>query len=714
MKMNIKQKNMLMHSRLWRVIMTAVFLSTLYQGNLSSAAASDKQFLSDGQFVYGPNVGDFNLENYLMHNAPHLMKYADDLYGRSEYFSINPKVYLTLLELHSQLISNPNSNATEDPFSLSNGGFISQIDYVSNKMVEAYYLHLYSYSALPVLQRNLEPFTTPEGITINVDSGLNAGTYAVVAGLAAINEQNISLILDNSNMGGFYQTYISLFENDDPLDESNQIFIPGEVGALAAPDYVLQLPYLRGLSWRFGGVHNNSGGTTFTDASSLDFYPWPVSWGVDTSNMWVVAAASGIPTRVSACGFKILHSDGWETTYYHLENTQFITGSINQNDKIGVIANTLAEATCTGGAASGPHVHFSLKRNGAYVAINGTPLSGWYVHSGRYSYDVDPNYMWVEKAGVKKFPYSDTLLSEAPLPPPTVVSITRLNPDPNGNTNVDFTVTFSHAVTGVDVTDFSLLTSGVSGEAVSGISGTGSTYTVSVYTGSGSGTIRLDLVDNDTIKDISNNSLGGAGIGNGSFTSGETYTITKTWIFGDVTNTHWAHSFIERLYNSGITSGCSAAPLLYCPDTAVTRAQMAVFLLKGIHGAGYAPPDVGAGTGFNDVPAEYWAAAWIKQLASEGITSGCDGNSNYCPDAAVSRAQMAVFLLKAKHGSIYTPPLAVGLFTDAPAGYWARNWIEQLAVEAITSGCGGGNYCPDNPVTRDQMAVFLVRTFNLP
>ena len=101
--------------------------------------------------------------------------------------------------------------------------------------------------------------------------------------------------------------------------------------------------------------------------------------------MWVVAAASGIPTRYSDCGFKISHSGavntGWETTYYHLEGAKYLSGSINQNDKIGVIANTLAEATCTGGAATGPHVHFSLKYNGAYVAINGTPLSGWYVHS---------------------------------------------------------------------------------------------------------------------------------------------------------------------------------------------------------------------------------------------------------------------------------------------------------------------------------------------
>jgi hypothetical protein len=75
---------------------------------------------------------------------------------------------------------------------------------------------------------------------------------------------------------------------------------------------------------------------------------------------------------------------------------------------------------------------------------------------------------------------------------------------------------------------------------------------------------------------------------------------------------------------------------------------------------------------------------------------------------------MAIFLLRAKHGSTYTPPPATGVFTDVPVSYWAATWIEQLATEGITSGCGSGVYCPDQSVTRAQMAVFLVKTFNLP
>jgi hypothetical protein len=77
---------------------------------------------------------------------------------------------------------------------------------------------------------------------------------------------------------------------------------------------------------------------------------------------------------------------------------------------------------------------------------------------------------------------------------------------------------------------------------------------------------------------------------------------------------------------------------------------------------------------------------------------------------------MAVFLLRSKYGASYVPP-AVGAntgFGDVSTTYWSAAWIKQLVVEGITAGCGNGNYCPDSPVTRAQMAVFLVKTFNLP
>ena len=183
--------------------------------------------------------------------------------------------------------------------------------------------------------------------------------------------------------------------------------------------------------------------------------------------------------------------------------------------------------------------------------------------------------------------------------------------------------------------------------------------------------------------------------------------------FSDVGTNHWAYSWIEKLATNGVTGGCAAG--YYCPSNSVTRDQMAVFLLRAKYGSSYTPPPVGASTGFNDVPTNHWAAAWIKELAAEGITGGC-GGGNFCPNTPVTRDQMAVFLLVSSHGTGYAPP-PVGAstgFNDVPTTHWAAAWIKQLAAEGITGGCGGGNFCPSTPVTRDQMAVFLVKAFSLP
>lgn len=180
-------------------------------------------------------------------------------------------------------------------------------------------------------------------------------------------------------------------------------------------------------------------------------------------------------------------------------------------------------------------------------------------------------------------------------------------------------------------------------------------------------------------------------------------------MFIDVPADYWAESFIETLAQHGVTTGCGSGD--FCPEDLVTRAQMAVFLERGIHGAVFVPLPA-TGTVFGDVAATDFAADFIEQLAADGITSGC-GDGNYCPGDSVTRAQMAVFLLRAMYGAEYIPPSAIGVFNDVGPGDFAANFIEQLAADGITSGCGDGNYCPGDPVTRAQMAVFLVSAFNL-
>ncbi|MGE5276820.1 MAG: galactose oxidase-like domain-containing protein [Acidobacteriota bacterium] len=189
-----------------------------------------------------------------------------------------------------------------------------------------------------------------------------------------------------------------------------------------------------------------------------------------------------------------------------------------------------------------------------------------------------------------------------------------------------------------------------------------------------------------------------------------TRTLAKGWLsdFLDVPAGHLFHDAIERLFRAGVTAGCGGGN--FCPDDPVTRAQMAVFLMRAEHGSGYTAP-AASGTLFADVPGGSFGAGAIEQAASEGIFPG---GGAFGPNAPVDRAEMAGLLLRAEHGPGYAPPAATGIFLDVPAAHPAAPWIERLFHEAITAGCGGGNYCPNDTSTRGQMAVFLVKTFGLP
>lgn len=146
-----------------------------------------------------------------------------------------------------------------------------------------------------------------------------------------------------------------------------------------------------------------------------------------------------------------------------------------------------------------------------------------------------------------------------------------------------------------------------------------------------------------------------------------TPSLAVAQTFNDVPTDYWAFSFIETFAANGITAGCGGGN--YCPENPVTRSQMAVFLERGMRGSGFSPP-VASGNVFTDVAATDFAASFIEQLFLDGITGGC-GNNNYCPSDQVTRAQMAVFLLRAEHGAGYSPPQSAGVFGDVDLNYWA-------------------------------------------
>ncbi len=155
------------------------------------------------------------------------------------------------------------------------------------------------------------------------------------------------------------------------------------------------------------------------------------------------------------------------------------------------------------------------------------PNSAWANHQRIRQYEGDHNETW---GGLSLAIDSDVLDGVVAIPHgyPFVNSIVRADSDPTDAATVGFTVNFSEAVTGVNKGDFVLATTGLASASILSISGSGSTYAVTVNTGSGNGTIRLDLIDNNTINDNIDDPLGGIGSGNGNYSGGETYTINKS------------------------------------------------------------------------------------------------------------------------------------------------------------------------------------------
>jgi photosystem II stability/assembly factor-like uncharacterized protein len=186
------------------------------------------------------------------------------------------------------------------------------------------------------------------------------------------------------------------------------------------------------------------------------------------------------------------------------------------------------------------------------------------------------------------------------------------------------------------------------------------------------------------------------------------FSFTRS--FTDVPDADPFWSAVDAAAMNGVTSGCGSGR--FCPTSATSRSSVAVFLLRGKNGGLFAPPPA-TGTVFGDVSAASPAADFIEELAREGITSGC-GGGDYCPSEPVSRAGMAVLVLKTLHGADFVPPAATGtVFGDVPIGAFAADWIEELFHEGISAGCGGGNFCPDAPLSRAQASALIVRAFGL-
>ncbi|WP_263143957.1 peptidoglycan DD-metalloendopeptidase family protein [Pseudomonas sp. RIT-PI-AD] len=304
----------------------------------------------------------FDLAAYLREHAPALLPQAEVISHWAGYSSISPKVLLTLIEMHSAALSKPTAYALAHPFGpLSTGkDFSAQVEEIALRLARDYYQRL-------------------DARTLAPSSHALAGLLPAATGEA-----------------DFAATYGRLFGQRPPTQDAKQRaqYYAAEV----PPANLLQLPFPVGQSWGFGGSHTNTGSGNFP-LSSLDFHDGGY-WGSDTSNKWVVAAAEGRAIRHSSCSVEVVHNGGWSTTYYHLDNVQIQTNQIvRKNQRLANYAGNINQALCNGGHSTGPHQHFSLKRNGAFQHLNGVQLSGYRIHTGRDSYDTDCSYFWLDRNG---------------------------------------------------------------------------------------------------------------------------------------------------------------------------------------------------------------------------------------------------------------------------------------------------------------------------
>ena len=354
-----------------------------------SRAYAEDTPITDELLIYTPKeMLSFDIKEYLKQNSPDLVKYSEVISHWSGYSSISPKVIITLIEQQTKLISKKKLSEVEiiKPLgSLSDQvGFSAQVKDVALQLSKSYYKK----------QQQLK------------------GSHKKKENQNILQDFLKSKADDNFHTGRnneFEKTYHHLFPSlpaQKKIEHGANKGLVNIYGALP-PVGFLQLPYPIGESWYFGGSHTFTGSGSYPQ-SSLDFFESMVGWGTDTSNIMVVASNKGIAVKHSSCFVEVIGTDGWSTSYYHLDNVQVTTNqTVAQNSRLANYANNKAQALCNGGHSTGPHVHFSLKQNGSYAHLNGVNLSGYLVHTGRYSYDTDCNYFWISKNNTKHCAWSN-------------------------------------------------------------------------------------------------------------------------------------------------------------------------------------------------------------------------------------------------------------------------------------------------------------------
>ena len=492
--------------------------------------------------------------------------------------------------------------------------------------------------------------------------------------------------VDPSFTGAVLQSLASAVSDQVNLDllasTSSSSFIAGNLGGgganLAQGQPASQSSTLPGSPPASVAVDGNTDGS-FGDgsvtATNLDNNPW---WQVDLGSSASINSIN-IWNRTDCCGSRL--NDYW----VFVSNAPFAA-----TDAPGMLAGKVAFSSHQT-TAPNPSVSIPVNAQGRYVRVQ---LTG-------------PGYLSL--AEVQVFGGSSGGGGGGNL----TIGVSHAGSFLQGQSPASYILLVqnsgSGATTGtVTVTD--ILPAGLTATAISGPGWTCSLGTVTCSRGDSlaAGSVYPPIALSVSVAPNAASSLTNqASLSNGSATSSASDPTIILPAFSDILPTDSFLPAIDLLRESGITTGCSSSPPMYCSTSNITEAQMAVFIVRSVMGGDnftYTQTPY-----FSDVPASYLYFPWIQKMQDLGIAVAC-GVGQFCPETPVTRGIMSVLIIRARYGVLVPanyPPTPY--FTDVPASHPYFPWIQKMKQFGITSGCGSTTFCPDDPVTRGQMAVFIMR-----
>lgn len=348
------------------------------------------KLLPDSELVYGPAYVHFDLEGFVAGQGGYLANYGEEVEGHlltgaeivqlvSQRFSVGPRVLLTLLEMESGWVADPQPATPWPAYPLGHvqayyEGLFQQLSWAAVQLNEGYY----GYKRGDHMTMRLT-----NGIRAAVAPGLNPGTAGVqncLAGLAASWDEWLAL----TGPDGFLATYERLFGN--PFAYTVDPLTPPD---LKQPE--MWFPWESGHTWYFtGGPHGGWG--SGSGRAALDFVPGGEILGCAPSPAWVTAAASGLVLR-SDNGEVVVDLDGdgfeqsgWTLLYMHI----YVEDRIQEGVYVRR-GQVIGHPSCEGGFSEATHLHFARRYNGEWISAGSGPvpmvLSGWTAHEDAMPYE---------------------------------------------------------------------------------------------------------------------------------------------------------------------------------------------------------------------------------------------------------------------------------------------------------------------------------------